>query len=162
MTTLSNPARSADFRKVLTVVILAVSLSACAQAGPKTTLGAATGAAAGGLIGAAAGGGAEGIVAGVLLGGLLGGSIGNSLDQRDREYMQRSTNQSLEYGRTGDASTWRNPDSGHYGSVTPTRTYQERGGSYCREFTQTVTVNGQQQQAYGRACRQPDGSWKIR
>ena len=60
MTTLSNPARSAYFRNVLTVVILAVSLSACAQAGPKTTLGAATGAAAGGLIGAAAGGGRSG------------------------------------------------------------------------------------------------------
>jgi surface antigen len=162
MTTLSIPAGGADFRKALTVAILAVSLSACAQAGPKTTLGAATGAAAGGLIGAAAGGGAEGIVAGVLLGGLLGGAIGDSLDQRDREYMQRSSHQSMEFGRIGEAATWRNPDTGHYGSVTPTRTYQESGGNYCREFTQTVTVNGRQQEAYGRACRQPDGSWMIR
>ncbi len=162
MTQSSIPAAGADFRKVLTIAILAVSMSACAQAGPKTTLGAATGAAAGGLIGAAAGGGAEGIVAGVLLGGLLGGAIGNSLDNRDREYVRRSNYQSWEYGRNGEASTWRNPDSGHYGSVTPTRTYQERGGNYCREFNQTVIVNGQQQDAYGTACRQPDGSWMIR
>jgi surface antigen len=162
MTTFHIPAGEANFRTLLTVVVLAISLSACAQTGPKTAVGAATGAAAGGLIGAAAGGGAEGIVAGVLLGGLLGGAIGNSLDNRDREYIRRSNYQSLEYGRTGEASTWRNPDSGHYGSVTPTRIYQERGGNYCREFTQTVIVNGQQQEGYGRACRQPDGSWKIR
>lgn len=161
MTTASISSR-ADFRKFLTVAILAVSLSACAQAGPKTTIGAATGAAAGGLIGAAAGGGAEGIVAGVLLGGLLGGAIGNSLDNRDREYMRRSNHQSMEYGRIGETSTWRNPDSGHYGSVTPTRTFQERSGNYCREFTQTVTINGRQEAAYGRACRQPDGSWRMR
>lgn len=162
MTTASSPARGVDFRNIFTVALLAVSLSACAQVGPKTTLGAATGAAAGGLIGAAAGGGAEGIIAGVLLGGLLGGAIGNSLDQRDREYMRRNSYESMEYGRIGEASTWRNPDSGHYGSVTPTRTYQEPGGNYCREFTQTVTVNGRQQDAYGKACRQPDGSWRIR
>jgi hypothetical protein len=31
----------------------------------------------------------------------------------------------------------------------------------CREFQQTIVVNGQQQPAYGRACEQPDGSWKI-
>ena len=161
MTTASTPA-GPDLRKLLTIAILALALSACAQAGPKTTLGAATGAAAGGLIGAAAGGGAEGIVAGVLLGGLLGGAIGNSLDQRDREYIRRSNRQTMEYGRIGESSTWRNPDSGHYGSVTPTRTYQERSGNYCREFTQTVTVNGRQQDAYGKACRQPDGSWNIR
>jgi len=161
MNTANVPAGGADFRKIFTVAILVVSLSACAQAGPKTAVGAASGAAAGGLIGAAAGGGAEGIVAGVLLGGLLGGAIGNALDQRDREYIRRTSYQSMEYGRIGEASTWRNPDSGHYGSVTPTRTYQESSGNYCREFTQTVVVNGQQQDAYGRACRQPDGSWRV-
>jgi surface antigen len=161
MTTENTPA-GPDLRKILTIAILALALSACAQAGPKTTLGAATGAAAGGLIGAAAGGGAEGIVAGVLLGGLLGGAIGNSLDQRDREYIRRANRQSMEYGRIGESSTWRNPDSGHYGSMTPTRTYQEASGNYCREFTQTVTVNGRQETAYGRACRQPDGSWRMR
>jgi surface antigen len=160
MTTVFIPAKS-DLRRILTIATLVFSLSACAQTGPKTTFGAATGAAAGGLIGAAAGGGAEGIVAGVLLGGLLGGAIGNTLDNRDREYIRRSNRQSMEYGRIGESSTWRNPDTGHYGSMTPTRTYQEVSGNYCREFTQTVTVNGRQESAYGRACRQPDGSWRM-
>src|SRR6266478_1035450 len=33
--------------------------------------------------------------------------------------------------------------------------------SNCREFTAPVTVGGQQQQAVGQACQQPDGSWQI-
>jgi hypothetical protein len=31
----------------------------------------------------------------------------------------------------------------------------------CREFNTPVTIGGQPQQAYGTACLQPDGSWKI-
>lgn len=37
-------------------------------------------------------------------------------------------------------------------------TYQQ---PYCREFNQVVTVGGQLQPGYGRACYQPDGSWQI-
>lgn len=32
---------------------------------------------------------------------------------------------------------------------------------YCREYTRDVIVDGKPAQAYGTACRQPDGSWKI-
>lgn len=32
---------------------------------------------------------------------------------------------------------------------------------YCREYTREVIVDGQPAQAYGQACRQPDGSWRI-
>ena len=31
----------------------------------------------------------------------------------------------------------------------------------CRDFTETVTIGGRPQQAYGRACRQPDGTWRV-
>jgi len=148
-------------RALVAAVLLALVLSACADAGPKTAIGAMGGAAAGGLIGAAAGGGAEGIIGGVLLGGLLGGAAGNALDQRDREYASRAYHRSLETSQTGTTSTWRNPDSGHSGTITPTRTYESGDGQYCREFQQTVTVGGETEQAYGTACRQPDGSWKI-
>ena len=30
----------------------------------------------------------------------------------------------------------------------------------CREYQTTVTIGGKPQKAYGRACRQPDGTWK--
>ena len=55
---------------------------------------------------------------------------------------------------------WTNPDTGHTGTVTPTRTYQS-GNGYCREFQNTVTIDGKKENAYGTACRQPDGSWKV-
>jgi surface antigen len=155
---------STRLRNALPIVLLTFGLAACvgpAAPGPKTTVGAATGAAAGGLLGAAAGGEAEGIIAGVLLGGLLGGAIGNALDNADRQYAAQNAQHSLEYLHTGATSEWQNPDSGHSGSTTPTRTYQTASGSYCREFTQTIVVGRRTEQGYGTACRQPDGSWRI-
>jgi surface antigen len=34
-------------------------------------------------------------------------------------------------------------------------------GRYCREFQQTITGGGKAEQAYGKACQQPDGAWGI-
>ena len=39
--------------------------------------------------------------------------------------------------------------------------FKNNNGRYCREFQQTVTIGGRTAEAYGTACRQPDGSWKI-
>ena len=62
---------------------------------------------------------------------------------------------------SGTRSVWRNPDSGNSGSVTPIKTYAQPSGTYCREFAQTITVGGNTEQAYGHACRMPDGTWKL-
>lgn len=67
----------------------------------------------------------------------------------------------LETQPTGVATAWRDPDGVVTGQVTPTHTYQIADGQYCREYQQTVVIDGQTQQAYGRACRQPDGSWQT-
>jgi hypothetical protein len=32
---------------------------------------------------------------------------------------------------------------------------------YCREFTVPVVIGGQEEEAFGQACRQTDGSWLI-
>ena len=32
---------------------------------------------------------------------------------------------------------------------------------YCREYQRTVTIDGAPVEAYGTACRQPDGSWRM-
>ena len=143
---------------------LVVASAACTgpyAPGPKTQVGAAAGAAAGGLIGAAAGGEAEGIIAGVLLGGLLGGALGNALDNVDREYAQKNAYFGLENTPSGTTSEWVNPDSGHSGSFTPVRTWKDAEGDYCREFQQSISVGGKTERAYGTACRQPDGTWRI-
>lgn len=33
--------------------------------------------------------------------------------------------------------------------------------NYCRDFNQKIRINGELEQAYGRACLQPNGTWKI-
>lgn len=45
-----------------------------------------------------------------------------------------------------------------YEEPAPARGYDE---SYCREFQSTIIVNGRPAPAYGIACLQPDGSWRI-
>jgi surface antigen len=153
-------------RKIVAAVLLAsLPLAGCAewQESPKQGVGTLAGAAVGGLVGSHIGGGTGQLAAtgaGVLLGGLLGGSIGRSLDRADRLAMQRTTQSTLETAPTGQATQWRNPDTGNYGTVTPLRT-TEANGTVCREYQQTITVGGRSQEGYGTACRQPDGSWRI-
>ena len=98
---------------------------------------------------------------GAALGALIGSEVGKSLDRADRLAMQHATQNTLVTAPSGTTSKWRNPDSGNSGTVTPTQTYQRNDGAYCREFTQTVTVGGSTEEAYGTGCRQPDGSWQI-
>ena len=91
---------------------------------------------------------------------MLGGFAGNALDQRDKRLAAEAQQRALESAPTGTPVAWKNPDNGHAGTVTPERTYQS-GGTYCREFQSHVTVDGKPDRAYGTACRQPDGSWKV-
>lgn len=67
----------------------------------------------------------------------------------------------LENNRTNQASTWVNPDNGGSGTVVPVRTFQNAEGLPCREFQQTIVIGGRDEQGYGTACRQPDGTWRI-
>jgi len=121
--------------------------------------GAVTGAVVGSQIGGGSGRTAA-IVGGAILGGLVGSEVGRSLDKADLVYHSRTQRQAFEYNRVGTTSSWVNPDTGHSGSVTPTRTY-EQNGRYCREYTQKIDVGGKIQSAHGTACRNPDGTWKI-
>jgi hypothetical protein len=59
----------------------------------------------------------------------------------------------------GSTIVWN--DANASGSVTVTRDGRSTDGQYCREYQQAVTVGGQSQQAYGTACMQPDGAWRI-
>ena len=93
--------------------------------------------------------------AGTLIGALAGLGIGESLDRA-------CLRQALEQAPDGGTVTW---NDGRVGArpwqTTPTATWEAEDGRYCREFTSTATVGGQTQQIYGRACRQPDGSWEV-
>lgn len=153
--------------EIAAIVLLAFAVSSCAtmqqtyDEDPKAVLGSLLGAAGGAGIAALAGGGPGAIIASALGGGLVGGFIGKKLDDRDKQMAAQAATQAFEHNRTGQESVWNNPDSGNSGTVTPTKTYALANGQYCREYQQTITVGGEQHQAYGTACRQPDGSWKI-
>ena len=158
----SVSARSTGATRAVVALVAVAALVSCTTMSdnPKTAIGGLGGATVGGLIAAAAGGGGAGIAAGVIGGALLGGLVGNYLDDRDKKMAAESANRALESVPSGQTVSWNNPDSGHSGSVTPVRTYQS-GGSYCREYQQTVTIDGKPERSYGTACRQPDGSWKV-
>ena len=145
--------------------VLTLALSACAEdQGAKQTGGTLIGAGLGALVGSQIGSGSGQLVAvavGALAGAYVGGEVGKSLDRADRLAMERTSQGALETNRTGQASSWQNPDSGHGGTVTPTKTYQTASGANCREYQQTVTIDGKTERAHGRACRQSDGTWKI-
>lgn len=155
---------------VLLLTVLLLSACETTSSGPlaggqlrKQDVAGALGAFGGAWIGSNVGkgkGNIAAIAAGTLLGAYLGSEVGKSLDRADQAYLRNTNQQALEYNPVGTASSWNNPDSGNYGSITPTRTY-ETAGQYCREYNQTINVGGQQQSGYGTACRQPDGSWQI-
>lgn len=153
-------------KTIAIISVLAVSVSACAnnQMGDKQTLGGILGAAGGAVAGSQFGKGdgrLVGVAAGTLLGALIGSEVGRSLDRADRAAMANSTQSALEHSPSERPTRWSNPDSGNSGTVTPKPAYTNREGQYCREFQQTIIVGGQEERAYGTACRQPDGSWQI-
>ncbi len=151
--------------KLAIPMALVLALAACAQGqGNKQTGGTLLGAGLGALTGSQIGGGRGKLAAvaiGALAGAYLGSEVGKSLDRADRLAMRQTSQTALEKNPVGRASSWSNPDSGHRGTVTPTRTYETASGSPRRAAQQTVPIGGKTEQAHGRACRQPDGSWKI-
>lgn len=157
--------------KGVALALVAFTLSGCenismtneAGRANKQMIGGLTGAVAGAWIGSNVGkgkGNIAAIAAGTLLGALGGSSLGASLDRADVAYHNNTAQRALESNRTGVASTWNNPDTGASGVITPAKTYEEHG-RYCREYTQTVRVGNKAQEAYGKACRNPDGTWQI-
>ncbi len=157
-------------KKIIAALMIVSMTAACQQQGggnnlfSKENIGTLTGAAGGAWAGSNVGKGKGqivGIAAGTLLGAVIGKSIGSSLDKADMAYYHQTSQNSLENAPVGQTSSWVNPDTGHSGTVTPTKTFQSNG-TYCREYRQTVNIGGKQEQAYGTACRQPDGSWQIK
>lgn len=154
-----------NLSKFALIAVATLALAGCFEdSGQKQSVGTILGAGIGGLAGSQVGKGRGQVVAaatGAVLGALVGGEVGKSLDRADHEALKTTRDRSLESAPMGQSNQWRNPDSGNYGTFTPVNTYQRADGSYCREFSQTVTVGGKTQEAYGTACRQADGSWKI-
>ncbi|HEV7372800.1 RT0821/Lpp0805 family surface protein [Arenibaculum sp.] len=151
-------------RKTLIAGVATVFLAGCTTGmGTKEGFGTVGGAVAGGLAGSAFGSGTGQLVAvgaGTLLGAFLGSEVGRSLDRADRFHADQAASRAYA-APVGETISWSNPQSGNSGVVTTTREGRANSGAYCREYQQTITVGGRTEQAFGVACQQPDGSWKI-
>jgi len=149
------------------MMVAALGLSACETMSNsginKQQVGAVSGAVVGGLLGSKVGGGSGQLWAtgaGAVIGGLIGSNIGQSLDRADMNYLN-SANQRAHSAPVGESVSWNNPDSGNYGTVTPTREGNSTAGRYCREYEQEIFVAGQRETAVGTACQNNDGTWEI-
>lgn len=145
---------------ITTFLFATLSISGCqTSSGQNEQSGVVIGGLLGGLLGKEVGRGSgrtAAIIVGTLIGSQIGGNVGRSMDETDRLITARS----LETVRTGVPTSWKNPDTGNHYSVTPTRTYSRATGP-CREYTVEAIIGGKNEEVFGIACRQPDGSWKT-
>ncbi len=146
---------------LLTVaMIFALLLTSCANTNMnKGQQGALGGAAGGALLGQAIGRSTEATLIGAAVGTMLGYVVGNEMDKYDR----RELNQAYEFGPSGQATTWRNPDSGNTYAVTPqpAYTYPEAPQRPCRQAEIMATIDGQTERTYTTACRNSMGQWEL-
>lgn len=123
-------------------------------------IGGVIGGATGGLLGSGVGKGdgrLAATAAGAVIGVLVGGAVGRAMDQVD----QACVGQILEHAPDRRPIVWSEGAGLPRYEVVPTETYRTGDGAYCREYQTVATIGGRQEQAYGIACRQPDGTWQL-
>jgi surface antigen len=136
------------------VVPFGIDLGQC----NKQEVGMVLGGAAGGVLGSTIGKGdgkTAAVIGGTIIGILVGGAIGRSMDQADHN----CTGQILEHAQDNQRIVWQK-DGAEY-SMRPGRTWTSGSGVYCRDYQATATIGGKPQQVFGKACRNPDGSWQL-
>lgn len=126
--------------------------------------GALVGALVGGLMGrtvAGRGDRTEGTIIGVIAGGALGAALTSKVDCEDRSYIYRTYADGFNDGRPNRRHEWNNPRSGNRGEMRVLDYYNDEDDFHCAVFTNTIYIGGRPQEARGRACQQPNGSWAI-
>jgi surface antigen len=160
-------------RKILlTFAVVGLTVTSFAEqahaGGEGQFFGTITGGAIGGLVGNQFGHGDGRVLtttAGVLAGGLIGNSVGASMDRQDAYNARPAYAYAPEYApapvyyATSYVPNYVAPPAAPVESSTAL--YDEQQGSYCREYTQELRVGNQVREAYGTACLQPDGTWRV-
>lgn len=144
--------------KIWHIIILSLFLALPGCATNKATQGAAVGGLGGALAGALlAGNKVQGAAIGAGAGLLIGYIIGNEMDKAD----EAKVADVLETGRSGRTVAWNNPDTGRDYRVTPEPAYV-REDLVCRDVTISTAGAGDPDEVKAVACRQPDGTWKLK
>ncbi|MCB2101229.1 MAG: hypothetical protein KDE22_10195, partial [Rhodobacterales bacterium] len=68
----------------------------------------------------------------------------------------------LETRHSGQSAGWEAAAADEAGTVTPTRTFRNSQGRYCREYREEIRVGGRSETVMGIACRLPEGGWAPR
>jgi len=97
---------------------------------------------------------------GTLLGALLASEVGAGVRESDVPLAQQAAIQAHST-RVGAEVTWKNPETGNSGAITPVREGYAPDGRFCREYQQSVTAQGRTGAVFGITCRQPDGGWRL-
>lgn len=153
-------------RKIISVLsILGIlTVAGCENSAiNKEQMGTLGGAVLGGIAGSQVGKGSGrlwAVGAGTLLGAFVGSEVGKSLDKADLVYAERAAEKAHQ-APIGETITWNNPESGNAGDVTPVKDGYAESGRYCREYKQTIYIDGQAETAYGTACQDAEGKWQV-
>ena len=140
---------------LLTLAVLLIVLTGCASQQQRATIvGGVTGTLIGSVVGDGSGRSVA-IAAGAIAGSLIGSSIGQRFDEQDQGRIAYSM-------QRNQRSSWTNSTTGNRYTVMPASTLAPSSSNrQCREFTVDTEIGDQTETAYGTACRQSDGSWKI-
>ena len=155
------------FTGALAAGLITATTAGCATMSENETAGTILGGVAGAVVGNQFGKGSGKTVAtalGAIIGATAGRNIGKSLDATSQVRAGAAARQALDTAAVGESITWENPANASgpaRGSATVTRQGNDSGGRTCREFQQTVTIAGRQEQSYGTACRDQNGDWKL-
>jgi surface antigen len=164
--------------RFLLIVVAAIPMVACANSdnnlfgmGQREAIGTGGGVAAGALAGGLIAHNATGAVIGGVLGGIIGNRIGAYLDDNEKRRLALATNRAAESGKTGQKVSWSNPGPSGQGPtasgwvIPRSNAYINANGQTCRDMTQNVTKNGQNDSDDVTVCRSVSAngtsSWVI-
>ena len=82
-----------------------------------------------------------------------------SLADSDVQLASRSMQSTLERAPDGATRSWVNEQTGHRGSLTPTRTYVNDSGYFCRDYREELVVGEQSGSFHHAACRDENARW---
>lgn len=167
------PQRNSIMKTPAMAAVLALILFCNAPAraqGMDQIIGTVIGGAGGGFLGSKIGTGSGQLAAtagGAVLGAWMGNTLGSSLDTASSTYSYQQ--RQVTYAPPPMLMT--QPQAGSvYQQLQPTYAGPQyaygapatiNNQQYCREVQTTIVVGGRPQPAYGTACQQPDGSWRL-
>jgi surface antigen len=140
----------------LSVLGFLVAIISCSNQLNRAQSGAGLGAAGGAVIGQAIGRNTGATLIGAAVGTMVGYIVGNEMDKYDSQQL----GQVYERGISGQATSWRNPDSGYMHNVTPQAAVRTESG-ICRTAEVDSIIDGRRETTLATACRDEYGRWEL-